>query len=150
MVYASQLGADCAFFLKPEAVFATGIGNIFSKINLGDKLKEKWMLLVKPDISISTKEAYCGVTPAIPELSCKKIVEKDICEWKEYLSNDFEKSVFIKYPTLNEIKEYLYEAGAIFALMSGSGSTVFGIFQEKPTEQIIDKLSKHKTILIHL
>lgn len=125
---ASQLGADCAFFVKNTPVFATGIGNEFHPINLS--LKGYSIVLVKPDVSVSTKEAYSLVKPCKPEVAITEIIKLPIAEWKTLLKNDFEASVFPQYPTLAAIKDKLYELGAAYAAMSGSGSTLFGIFKE--------------------
>lgn len=133
---ASQLGADCAFFVKNTPVFATGIGNEFHPIDLS--LKGYTIVLVKPDVFVSTKEAYSLVKPCKPQISITEIIQKPIAEWKALLKNDFEDSVFTQYPMLAAIKNKLYDLGAIYAAMSGSGSTLFGIFNEPLTH--IDKL----------
>lgn len=130
---AGTLGADCAFFLHNRPVLARGIGNEFE--NIGLSLKGYHLILIKPDIAVSTAEAYSLVKPTIPERSLKEIVERPVSEWKKYMINDFEKSVFSRYPAIKIIKEQLYERGALYASMSGSGSSVFGIF-EKPEEEL--------------
>lgn len=126
--YASRLGADCAFFVRNQPVFATGIGNIFEPIELS--LKGYHFVLVKPDIFVSTKDAYANVTPKHPETSLKEIIQAPIETWKDTMKNDFEESVFMKFPEIAAIKDKLYDLGAIYASMSGSGSSVFGIFKE--------------------
>ena len=140
--YASRLGADCAFFITAEPSFATGIGDELEPAD-GEygNLSGYYLALVKPDIAVSTKEAYAGITPRQPEKCCRDIVRQPIETWREELKNDFEESIFAKYPRLGEIKDSLYQKGAVFALMSGSGSTVFGIFREEPfgiSEQFSD------------
>ncbi len=127
---ASKLGADCPVFIKNKPVFATGIGNKFSslKISLGGY----YLLLVKPDIHVSTPEAYAMVTPEKPEISLQELIKQPIFEWKKTIMNDFEMSVFSIYPQINEIKQNLYNMGAIYASMSGSGSSVYGIFISEP------------------
>ena len=127
--YASRLGADCAFFVRNQPVFATGIGNIFEPIELS--LKCYHLVLVKPDIFVSTKDAYANVTPKHPETSLKEIIQAPIETWKKTMKNDFEESVFMKFPEIAAIKDKLYDLGAIYASMSGSGSSVFGIFKEQ-------------------
>lgn len=127
--YASRLGADCAFFVRNQPVFATGIGNIFEPIELS--LKGYHLVLVKPDIFVSTKDAYANVTPKHPETSLKEIIQAPIETWKKTMKNDFEESVFMKFPEIAAIKDKLYDLGAIYASMSGSGSSVFGIFKEQ-------------------
>ena len=125
-VYAATLGADCAFFIKNKPTYAEGIGNLFSPITLS--LKDYQILLVKPDIFVSTREAFSLIKPHKPEYSLKETIALPVSEWKERLVNDFEASVFPQYPAIGEIKDELYQKGAIYAAMSGSGSSVFGLF----------------------
>ena len=124
---ASQIGADCPFFIRNTPVFASGIGNQFEKIEFS--LKGYWLCLVKPDIFVSTPQAYAGATPKRPQVSLKEIIRQPIETWKETMVNDFETNVFPQFPAIGNIKQKLYEAGALYASMSGSGSSVFGIFQ---------------------
>ncbi len=131
--YASMLGADCAFFIKNQPVMATGIGNVFHDLDLS--LKGLTLVLIKPDIFVSTVDAYKNVTPAHPAHSLPELLAQPIDTWKETVVNDFEKSVFMKYPEIAAIKDKLYDLGAKYAAMSGSGSSVFGLF-EKPVESI--------------
>ena len=126
--YASQLGADCAFFIKDQPVFATGIGNVFEPIELS--LKGMYIVLVKPVSSVSTKEAYAGVTPRRPAAPLTELIRRPIEEWKGCIVNDFEPSVFVAHPEIAAIKDKLYDMGAVYASMTGSGSTVYGIFKE--------------------
>lgn len=128
---AVSIGADCPFFIRNTPVFATGTGNIFKPVDLS--LDGYYFCLVKPDVAVSTPEAYSLVTPKAPALSLKEIIRMPVTQWKEVMINDFEKSVFMKHPVIGEIKESLYQAGAVYAAMSGSGSSVFGLF-ERPTE----------------
>jgi 4-diphosphocytidyl-2-C-methyl-D-erythritol kinase len=129
---ASKLGADCPVFVKNRPVFATGIGNVFTPIDLS--LKGYFLLLVKPDIHVSTPEAYSLVVPEKPEFSLQELIKHPISEWKTTIKNDFEKSVFAVHPAIGEIKNNLYEMGAIYASMSGSGSSVYGIFEDMPSK----------------
>jgi len=124
----SRLGADCAFFIHCHPTMAEGIGNIFSPINIS--LKGMYMVLVKPDDFVSTKEAYSMVRPAQPAYPLRETIEGDIITWKDRLLNDFETSVLPLHPTILNIKEELYRQGAVYAVMSGSGSSVFGLFRE--------------------
>ena len=95
-------------------------------------LKGKFLVLLKPDIHVATAEAYAGITPQQPDRSVKQIIETwAIGQWKGLLKNDFEESVFKLHPVIREIKEELYAQGAIYASMSGSGSSVFGIFEKE-------------------
>lgn len=134
--YASQLGADCAFFVRNQPVFATGIGNRFESIDLS--LKGYHLVLVKPDISVSTREAYSEIKPQHPAISLKEIIGQPIESWKDSMTNDFEKNVFRNHPEIAAIKDKLYDLGAVYASMSGSGSSVYGIFKE-PIENVEEK-----------
>jgi 4-diphosphocytidyl-2-C-methyl-D-erythritol kinase len=127
--YAAILGADCAFFIQNKPVFATGIGNIFEPIQLS--LKGYYLVLVKPDIFVSTKDAFAHITPIKPTQSLKEIIRMPVETWRATMKNDFEESVFQKFPEIAAIKDKLYDLGAIYASMSGSGSSVFGIFREQ-------------------
>ena len=127
---AAKLGADCPFFIRNKAVFASGIGNVFTPIDLS--LKDYFFVLVKPDIHVSTQEAYSLVLPEKPEISLVDLINNPIAKWKDVIKNDFEKSVFVKHPAIKKIKIDLYDMGAVYASMSGSGSSVFGIFETVP------------------
>lgn len=128
---AGELGADCPFFCRNTPVFAAGTGNLFSDVNFS--LKGYFLAVVKPQVGVSTKEAFGGIVPAQPLCSVKDIIEgQPVSEWKEVLRNDFEETVFPLYPQLAEIKQALYDAGAVYASMSGSGSSLFGIFEQTP------------------
>ena len=95
-------------------------------------LSGMYIMLVKPPYGVSTRQAYSGIVPAMPERRLEDALSQGIDTWKDSLSNDFEKSVFALYPELAQIKDRMYEAGAAYAAMSGSGSTVFGLFAERP------------------
>lgn len=123
----STLGADCAFFIRNRPTLATGIGNVFTPINLS--LNGWHALLLKPDIFVSTKEAYSHIRPHKPETPVTTIINHPVEAWKGALGNDFEDGIFAIHPEIADIKEKLYEAGATYAAMSGSGSSVFGIFR---------------------
>ncbi len=127
--YSAKLGADCAFFIQNKPVFASGIGNIFEPIQLS--LKGYYLVLVKPDIFVSTKDAFAHIKPKKPTNSLKDIIRMPVETWRAVMKNDFEESVFVKYPEIAAIKDKLYDMGAIYASMSGSGSSVFGIFREQ-------------------
>ncbi len=128
-VYAAKLGADCAFFIQNKPVFATGIGNVFEPIDLS--LKGCFLVIVTPDISISTAEAYSHIVPRHPDVSIKEIIRQPVETWKGRLKNDFEDIVFSQYPEIATLKEQLYDMGAVYASMSGSGSTVYGIYNRQ-------------------
>lgn len=131
--YASQIGADCAFFIENRPVYAEGIGNRFSDISLS--LAGKTLVLVKPDVFVSTKDAYRAIVPHQPKLSLRDALQQPIETWREVVVNDFEASVFPKYPEIAAIKDRLYDLGAVYASMSGSGSAVYGIF-DSPVEHV--------------
>ena len=134
--YAATLGADCAFFIKNTPTYAEGIGNIFSPIELS--LKCYLIMIVKPDVFVSTREAFANIRPHRPEYPVREVIRRPVAEWKDTLINDFEASVFPQYPVIGEIKEELYRQGAIYASMSGSGSSVFGLFAADTTLPEID------------
>ena len=127
--YAAKLGSDCAFFIENTPKIATGRGEILAPINLD--LKGMHLVLVNPGIHIGTKEAYAGVKPSTPPVKLEEVLN-DKSRWKEELVNDFESSIFPNHPELAAIKQSMYEGGAFYAAMSGSGSSVFGLFEEKP------------------
>lgn len=131
--YAAQLGADCPFFITAEPTYATGIGDILEPAdNARGNLDGYWIALVKPDIAVSTAEAYKAITPRRPDENCRDIVRQPISTWRGRLVNDFEEPVFAAHPELRDIKERLYGMGAAYAQMSGSGSALFGLFTEQP------------------
>ncbi len=138
-LYASQIGADCPFFIENKPTFATGIGDQFQPIKLD--LSEYEILIIKPNITVNTPDAYKNVIPAKPKFNLKDIKNLPIEDWRDIIKNDFEKSVFEKYPEIEKFKNTLYEMGALYASMSGSGSAVFGIFRHLPTNsnQLIPK-----------
>lgn len=127
--YASQLGADCAFFIENKPKFAEGIGTEFSSVEVD--LSAYYIVIIKPEIHISTAEAYSNITPQVPKVDLRRAIQLPIQEWKYYITNDFELGIFEKYPLIQELKNKLYEKGALYASMSGSGSSVFGIFEEE-------------------
>jgi 4-diphosphocytidyl-2-C-methyl-D-erythritol kinase len=124
--YASQLGSDCPFFVYNKACHATGRGEILSPIHLD--LSNYQFLLVHPGIHIATKWAFQQLNPHTKSETIASIIEKPITEWKDALVNDFEAPVFKAEPNLSNIKDQLYQLGAVYASMSGSGSSLFGIF----------------------
>lgn len=130
--YAARLGADCAFFITAEPSYATGIGEILEPTDWPwDALDTYYIGIVKPYIAISTKEAFAHIVPQMPAKRCRDIVRQPIETWRDELTNDFEKPLFALHPELADIKQRLYQEGAIYAQMSGSGSALFGIFDHK-------------------
>jgi len=129
--YSRMLGSDCAFFIEGKPQYCYEKGDKFSDVQLS--LKGKYLVLVYPNIHISTKEAYSEVKPAPLNFNLKAFLENTpIRNWRNTLQNDFEIHLFQAYPELYELKEQLYDFGALYASMSGSGSTVYGIFETKP------------------
>ena len=131
--YAARLGADCAFFINSLPAYAEGIGEKLQPISLD--LSGYKMLVVRPNIPVSTKEAFSLITPQVPKKNCLDIVRQPIETWKDELVNDFERSVFAIHPEIGRLKEMMYEQGAVYAAMSGSGSSVFGLFSDTPDEK---------------
>ena len=124
--YASKLGSDCSFFIESKPMFGEGRGNLLTAINID--LKGYYLVLVNPNVHVSTAQAYAGVVPQMPPYGSKAILKKPVNQWRHLLSNDFEQSVFKQHPLIGEVKDSLYAQGAAYASMSGSGSTVFGLF----------------------
>jgi 4-diphosphocytidyl-2-C-methyl-D-erythritol kinase len=126
-----QLGSDCPFFISSQPQLATGRGEILQPIAVN--LKNYYLKLINPGIHIGTKEAYDGIQFSDDFTSIAAILAEPIDNWESHLKNDFERTAFINHPTLATIKATLYEEGALYAAMSGSGSTLFGIFEQEPT-----------------
>jgi 4-diphosphocytidyl-2-C-methyl-D-erythritol kinase len=126
--YAAALGSDCAYFISNRPMLGSGRGEILFPAEVS--LKGKFVVVVKPDIHVSTADAFSGIVPRTNEVSIADIIRKPITDWRQLLFNDFESSIFKKYPAIEEIKEALYNAGSLYASMSGSGSSVFGIFDK--------------------
>ena len=130
MEYAARLGADCAFFVLSRPCYAEGIGEQLQPISLD--LSEWYIGVVRPNIPVPTKEAFSRIHPHYPALNCREAVMQPVETWRETLVNDFEESVFALHPEIGAIKEQLYNIGATYAAMSGSGSALFGLFKENP------------------
>jgi len=128
--YARKLGADCAFFIENKPVFAFEKGDEFETIKLD--LSGYSIVLVMPDVHISTSEAYSGVKPAMVKQSLLELILEPISQWKNHIKNDFEANIFKNHLEIRGVKAALYQAGAIYASMSGSGASVFGIFNKTP------------------
>ena len=129
--YAARLGSDCALFLYDCPVFGEGRGEVLRPFSLPIGIGGEYRLeIVVPEgISVSTAEAYRGIVPAIPEIRLEEALKRPVEEWKELIVNDFEKSVFKEHPQLAAIKQSLYDSGAVYAAMSGSGSALFAIYR---------------------
>lgn len=127
--YARKLGTDCAFFVKNKPRFCFGKGDEFADAAVS--LAGVWAVLVNPGIHISTAQAYAGITPRRPETDLREALSKPRETWRNTVRNDFETSLLPRYPVVGAIKQQLYEAGAFYASMTGSGSTVFGLFSRE-------------------
>lgn len=125
--YARKLGSDCAFFVENKPQFCHEKGDQFEDIALS--LKGKWIVLIYPNLHISTAEAYAGVQPKKADIDLREILKQPLTHWKSVVKNDFEEGLFLKYPLLATLKSQLYEIDALYASMTGSGSTIYGIFE---------------------
>lgn len=125
--YAARLGADCPFFILSRPAYAEGTGERLQPIDLD--LTGWHIAVVRPDIPVSTREAFALITPQQPPVCCRDIVAQPVETWRGRLTNDFEQSVFAQHPELGRIKQRLYDLGAVYAAMSGSGSSLFGLFR---------------------
>jgi 4-diphosphocytidyl-2-C-methyl-D-erythritol kinase len=130
--YAVQLGSDCPFFIINKSCFSRGRGELLEEIDLN--LSSYKFIVANPGIHIDTGDMFREIKPELPEISLKEIIAKPVEKWKYEMKNDFEKIIFPQYPEIAQIKDELYKAGAVYASMSGSGSTVYGIFlkEQKP------------------
>lgn len=127
--YAGLLGSDCPFFLENTPMLGTGRGEILSPVAVS--LKGRFLIIVKPEVHVSTAEAYAGVTPHPPSSDLRSVLEDHaLSEWKSLLKNDFERPLFEQFPIIEALQQKFYAFGAIYASMSGSGSSVYGIFDE--------------------
>jgi len=134
--YAAQLGSDCPFFVREEPQLATGRGELLEPINVN--LKGYYLYLINDGTHVSTQEAYANVSPRQPSRSLEEVVSLPIDQWKAHLHNQFEESVFPRYPHLERFKEQLYDAGAIYASMTGSGATLYGLFESEPSSSLFE------------
>ena len=143
--YAARLGADCAFFILNRPCYAKGFGEQLQPIALD--LSGWYRAIVRPAIPVSTREAFSLITPQHPKKNCLDIVMQPVESWRYELTNDFEKSVFTIHPEIGSIKDRLYEMGATYAAMSGSGSSLFGLFRKPVSLDTFDAEGTFKTII---
>ena len=127
---AAMIGSDTAFFVRNTPQLCSGRGEKMEPIEL--PLQGKYLAIAKPQEGVSTKEAYSGVKPAVPTVRLADALKRPIEEWRALVKNDFEGHILESHPTIAELKNAMYEAGAVYASMSGSGSAVFGIFDAEP------------------
>ncbi|MDR2026652.1 MAG: 4-(cytidine 5'-diphospho)-2-C-methyl-D-erythritol kinase [Prevotellaceae bacterium] len=143
--YAAMLGSDCAFFIDSVPAKASGRGELLKPAEVN--ISGLYLLIVKPDIHVSTKEAYANITPRIPDISISEIIKLPVENWKDKLHNDFENSIFPIYPVIAGIREKMYGQGALYSSMSGSGASVFGLFKEKPNPAEFENMWKRQLII---
>lgn len=134
---AKRIGADCPFFILNRPCYATGIGDQLEPMEI-EPLKQSNIqaIILKPPVSVSTVEAYSGIVPKPSHIDLRKAIAQPVETWRGMIVNDFETTVFRKYPMIAELKQRLYDCGAVYASMSGSGSAVYGLFGDLPTERL--------------
>lgn len=143
MDMALGLGSDCPFFIEDQPAYATGRGELLEPVP--SVLEGFYIVLINPGLHVSTKEAYSHCIPSKPDTSLKELIGLPVSEWKKFIFNDFEDFASGKYPVIGDIKRSFYASGAVFSLMSGSGSSVFGIFSEKPVlPEVLRKMVIHE------
>ena len=126
--YAAKIGSDCAFFIQNQTAFATGKGEILEPLTLD--LDSYSIVIIKPDIHISTALAYSWIRPAVPEIPPEQLVRLPVNEWKGKVINDFEPEIIKRYPIIETIRDHLYEIGAAYCSLTGSGAAVYGLFEK--------------------
>lgn len=146
---AAKIGADCPFFIPNVPVLASGIGDLFQPISIN--LKDFWAVIIKPDVSISTKEAFANIIPTHNSVSIPSVLRQPVEKWEELgLSNAFETPFFKKYPNLKRIKTQLRDKGALYASLSGSGSSIYGLFRDPSLAKIASESFGFQSFLIRL
>lgn len=139
--YAARLGADCPFFIVNEPCLATGTGTDLTSLK-GFDLEKYFIAVVKPEMSISTADAYGGIDSFKDAYDLKKAIREDIAHWQQTICNDFENHITKMHPIIGGIKQKLYDNGALYSAMSGSGSAVYGIFNQKVDLGELESLGK--------
>jgi 4-diphosphocytidyl-2-C-methyl-D-erythritol kinase len=132
---AMELGSDCPFFMQSSPCYATGRGEILEPVTLD--LSAYSLLLIHPELKVETAWAYSRIIPASARFDLREIILKPVSQWRAYMRNDFESPVFARYPVLEHYKNQLYAAGAQYAAMTGSGSTIFGIFEKGTLPEMV-------------
>lgn len=128
-VYAAELGSDCPFFIYNRPMFVSGRGEVLEPFDVPELEHYDLRVIIPEGISVSTKEAYAGITPGMPQMPLREALSKPVGQWKDCIKNDFEPSVFKSHPQLAGIKDEIFGSGADYAAMSGSGSAMFGLFK---------------------
>lgn len=139
---ALELGADCPFFIYNRPMYATGVGERLGDIGLD--LSGYWLVVVKPDVYVSTREGFSRITPREGNVDLRRLPEIPVCEWQGLVKNDFEESIFPQYPELAAIKKRLIASGAVYASMSGSGSSLYGLFRDHGLARISRDIFKEE------
>src|SRR5699024_2416593 len=129
--YATQLGSDCSFFIENIPALAGGKGEVLQSISLNNLTGYQLLIVTPNNIAINTAQAYQNIQPQEEEIPLSQLIQKSITSWKDNIKNDFETDIFKQHPILKEIKTSLYNQGAIYAALSGSGSSIYGIFPDK-------------------
>lgn len=146
---AATIGADCPFFISAEPAYAHGIGDQLEAVDTPEgNLDGYYILIAKPQISVSTRDAYAAIKPRRTEKSCRDIVRQPIETWRSELTNDFEEPVFALYPELGRLKQRLYDLGAAYAQMSGSGSALYGIFADDPADAMVSLYQSDRSLFL--
>lgn len=147
---AASLGADCPFFIYNKPMLCTGTGTDLAPIDIN--LSGLTIALVKPTVSVPTSQAYASTTPAIPEQTLQELVKMPVAQWGQSVKNDFEASVFPSYPAIAEVKSQLESMGAVYASMSGSGSSVYGLFAGNDilADVVAERFPEYKTFVARL
>ena len=138
---AAEIGSDTAFFVRNSPQLCEGRCEVMTPIDLN--LRGLWLVLVKPDEGVSTREAYAGVKPQEPERTLVERLSEPIEMWQGSVKNDFERSIFAAHPNIAKIKQQLLDAGAVYASMSGSGSTVFGLFAKREQAEKLSEVTDY-------
>ena len=129
--YAARLGSDCPFFVYGRPMFGEGRGEILTDFPMPCLDRYELKIVVPEGVSVSTADAYKGIVPRIPDMPLRDVLGRPVGEWRELLRNDFEDTVFLRYPGLSAVKQSLYDSGAVYASMSGSGSALFALYEKK-------------------
>jgi len=129
-IYAAELGSDCPFFVYNCPMFVSGRGDVLESFDIPDLSDYEIRVAVPEGESVSTKEAYSGIVPSMPAESLRSLLMRPIDQWRDCIKNDFEASVFATHPKIAALKQSFYDSGAVYASMSGSGSSVFALFRK--------------------
>lgn len=129
--YSLRLGADCPFFVYNTPCYGSGVGEMLEPVNID--LKGYWLVVVMPRVRVSTKDAFAGIIPCKPTFDLRRLPDVAIEDWRGLVKNDFETTIFAKFPELSDLKQVLYDNRAVYASLSGSGTAIYGIFRDKET-----------------